>query len=659
LSDANAPVLMVKITEVDSGPRRWERPDLRPHLPLIALALLALVLAFGVRQWLVPLGTGNADEGVYSSEADLFRSGDATLPASTHEPFFRPWLTGERDGHIFFQYQPGWPLVLAVSDSVLGSKVAATALSAAGLVLAIHALALEALGSRRTALIAAAGAALSPLFLLHSALLLAYLFTTMLAAVTLWCGFRAVRRTSTRWAIATGAMLGAMLLTRPFDAVLTGVAVLAIALLAPSTDRARIARLAFVVAAAAVPFLAVALLFNLATTGSFTTFPLSASDPRNRFGFGERGMQVGTLGIDYTLDAAELALRQNLRSAPSWVFGGIITIALAAWAALGRDGRRARLVLVLHLFLFPAGYFFWWATALAGPVATNGVGPHYYVPSFVALLILGADGLARVARRNVVVAVGLVVVMVTVTAYNLPDKVDTAKVVTSLLRDIDRPLDDAPDQSLVFIRSDGTSGFTLLRYPFVQNPPRLDGRVLYPVDRLGENAHLMQELPDRNAYLLHLEIPRGGDLFSPRWVRTRLEIRSGSPAVLRVAITPDVDVAGLLAFATSGNDPVVQALPSTPGSTTDFEVVLAAEGSGAGSGSNLLELSAGPHQVVIGLNRPDNGMSWQRRYDVFVEPDGTVTLIRPGIGEHVIDVGGGPITLKKDISPVVADRNQR
>jgi hypothetical protein len=447
-------------------------------------------------------------------------------------------------------------------------------------------------------------------------------------------------------------MLGAMLLTRPFDAVLTGVAILAIALLAPGEDRARIARLSLAVAAAAMPFVVVALLFNLATTGSLTTFPLSASDPRNRFGFGARGMQVGMTGVDYTVAEAVLALRRNLRSLPGWMFGGVVTIALAAGAALVRDHRRARLVLLLHLVLFPAGYFFWWATALAGPLATNGIGPHYYVPSFVGLLILGADGLARVSRRNVVAAVGLVLAMVAVTAVNLPDKVDSTRLVTSWLRGVDRPLDDVPDRSLVFIRTDGTRDFTLLRYPFLTNPPRLDGSVLYPVDRLGENAHLMQRYPDRNAYLLHGE----GGMFSQEWALTRLEISSGSPVTLRVAITPGVDDSGMQAFAASENDQVVPAVPLTPGSTTEVDVVLASGDPGDGSDPDRLELSAGPHQVVVGLRRPDGREHWQRRYDVLVEPDGTVNVIRPGIGEHVVNLGGDPIPLKEDVRTVVADR---
>jgi hypothetical protein len=257
-----------------------------------------------------------------------------------------------------------------------------------------------------------------------------------------------------------------------------------------------------------------------------------------------------------------------------------------------------------------------------------------------------------VSRRNAVVAVGLVLAMVAVTAVNLPDKVDSARLVTTWMRGVDRHLGDVPDGSLVFIRTDGTRDFTLLRHPFLTNPPRLDGPVLYPVDRLGENAHLMQQYPDRNAYLLHGE----GGMFSQEWELTRLEIRSGSPVTLRVALTPDGDDTGMQAFATSENDQVVRAVPLTPGSTTDVDVVLASSRSDGGSGPDRLGLSAGPHQVVVGFRRPDDRERWQRRYDVIVEPDGTVSVIRPGIGEHVVQLGGDPIAVREDVSAVVADR---
>ena len=138
--------------------------------------------------------------------------------------------------------------------------------------------------------------------------------------------------------------------------------------------------------------------------------------------------------------------------------------------------------------VFPAGYLFWWATAFSAGSATNALGPHYYVPAFVPLVILGADGIVHVARRDLRLAVGLGVLALVLTAYNLPDKVNGTRAVSKELRAVARamPSDGAP--SLVFVREDEPQSFTARIRPFLVNPPELDGPNLYPVDRAGRNA---------------------------------------------------------------------------------------------------------------------------------------------------------------------------
>jgi hypothetical protein len=166
----------------------------------------------------------------------------------------------------------------------------------------------------------------------------------------------------------------------------------------------------------------------------------------------------------------------------------------------------------------------------------------------------------------------------------------------------------------------------------------------------------MQERPDRTAFLLHQEAAAGGDLFAPRWVRTALDVRSGSPVTLRVGITPEADHPGMQAYASTGAQEIVQPVEAGPGSTTDVELELGLEGSGAGSARHRLDLAPGPHEVVVGLRRPDTGEHWQRRYDVFADPDGTVTVVLPGVGEHILDFGQGPRPFAQDVGPVIAER---
>src|SRR4051794_29609231 len=452
-----------------AGRSTWRR-----HLPAVLLAVVAFAAALGIHAQVAPSGTGDADESIYVAQADLLRSGQVTMSAATHEPSFRPWLTGEADGRLFFQYEPAWPAVLAVSQIVTGGTAAGPALCFAALVLVAYGLGLELFRSRASALAAALCTLLTPILLFHSALTLAYLFTSVLCLGALWLAHR-VARGADRWpsAVGLGAVVGTVVLTRPVDGVLA-VLGCALVLVVFGHDRWREApRLAVLGLLGLAPFLLVAAWFNLRTTGSLTAFPLSASDPLNRFGFGERRMQVGTESMHYDLHRAAVALRENLRGAVGWLFGGVLGLFLVVVALVRRSGLAERLVLLAFAALFPVTYFFWWATALAGEGATNGVGPHYYVPAMAALAVLEGDGLARLARwaqrtwsgrrtgadgapdRNAIrLAIGsvAVVVLVAATVPSLSDKLDLQRYVNGLYTHVQDAVPDDLGPALIILQ---------------------------------------------------------------------------------------------------------------------------------------------------------------------------------------------------------------
>ncbi|MCM3885087.1 hypothetical protein ND747_15715, partial [Frankia sp. R82] len=122
---------------------------------------------------LLRYGSGDADEAAYVLQARMLTHGQLTLDASTLEPFFRPWLTGERDGRLFTKYLPGWPALLAASQVLFGTMIVAPAAVAAGWVAGTYLLARELLDDAAGAVLAAAVLAASPLVLLHTALPLA------------------------------------------------------------------------------------------------------------------------------------------------------------------------------------------------------------------------------------------------------------------------------------------------------------------------------------------------------------------------------------------------------------------------------------------------------------------------------------------------------
>ncbi len=667
-------------TEPTSPPARWRRVA-----PLAGLAVLAMVLAVVVRAWLVPLGTGNADEGVYVQQSEWLRSGQLTVSTDDVEPFFRPWLTGERDGRVFFQYQPAWPAVIAVTDAATGLPWLASVLCFGGLVVAVHALALEALRSRRTALVAAALTALSPLFVLHAALTLAYLFTTLLATLALWCGLHVAHDLAEGdpdpspraipfprhlgWPLATGALLGVLLLTRPLDAALTaGLVGLAVLVLGTTSPR-RLLAIGMVAAVAGAPFLLLAAWHNLRVTGSPARFPLTTSDPLNRFGFGDRRMQIGTTPIEYPIDEAWRSLGDNLRGAIGWVFGGGVAVALAVVAVVLPRRRGTRMVLLAAIVVYPAAYFFWWATSLAANGATNGLGPHYYVPAFVPLIVLTADGICHLwdgahrrltaSWQGVALAGLLVTVLVGATLLNLPDKVDSNRAVTGLFESVDDALPDDLDDAVVIIRIGDPSPFVEVRFPFLFNGPDLDGPVIWAGDLGNENALLLADT-DRQVYLLHRQLEPGDDLLAPSVVLTPLQVGRGG--TIELSATVGAPWGDGLTGARVSVDGVGGGVP-LPNTGEALSATLVAAGTLAADEDvdvddpSRLVLDAGPHEVTLSVDRetPSGTEVWERRYEVMVTDDGEVLAVHPGLGWHRVDFGTGPIWIAEEVSQVLAD----
>ncbi|MBV9952684.1 MAG: hypothetical protein JO291_12075 [Acidimicrobiia bacterium] len=626
---------------------------------VFGLALVATLGGLAVRHWLVPLGTHDADEAGYANLAALLRHGHVTMSASTYEPFFRPWLTGSRHGSLFFQYEPGWPAALAVGQA-LGWPTLVPALTAGALVVAVHALAWELLHDRRVALVAAGLTALTPIFWLHAALELAYLFTALLATITVTAALRAVRRSSRGCAVATGVLLGAVLLTRPLDALLTLIGVLtAVALVVERPVIVKSRRLVGWSVLGAAPLLALVLLFNRATTGSVTTFPLSASDPRNTFGFGPRAMQVGSNALDYTPHIALNALGTNLRGAINWLPGGLVAVGLAAWAvARGRNGPRWWLLGMVALY--PMAYIFWWATAWSASAATNGIGPHYYIPAFVPFIVLTADGLTHLARRHALVAVAAIMIGACATDWSIPDKVHENRWVARG----DRALDDAVPHDLhnaiVFISNDRPEDFTGLRYPFVRNEPGLHGPVLYPADRHARNAALLLAMPHRTGYLLHPEVNPGDNIFKPHWKLTPLEVTTGEEVDLSVQTHAPFDLpAGHRVVEVlrldgranrSSSSPLVE-----PTWNTTVKLVPADQPGCGSTRSWCLALTRGDHVVTIRMKDAATGEFWGRNYQVHVD-EHALSAIRPGTGEHVTRLIGKIVHIPEDVNTVVSDR---
>ncbi len=508
----------------DPGDRHTDRSY---HLAVLALACVSFVASYVIYRTLVPLGTGDLDEGVYVFQAHMFLHGLVSLPVDKYGEFFRPWLSGQRDGRIFTVYQPGMPAFIAFSLRVFGSAKIGIALLAALEIPAAYGFTKELLGNRRVALTTCVFLAFTPMFLLHSALVLSYVLSLLGLTSGGWALLRATRTHRTRDVVLGGLLLGITILTRPFDAVLFGVPLLVFVAYRMRHDGI-LRRLVGPIAVGLAPAIAITLWYNWLATGGILDFPNNTAAPLNTFGFGTRNIMVGQPTFNYNTSLAYRALTANLHGVPTWLFGGIVTVALALFGVFVLRKHLAEdIVLVVLACAFPAGYFFWWATALSSSGATNGLGPHYYIPSFLPVLVLGAVGFTRLTegRGWLITALGAAV-LVAVTGWAIPDKINANYGVTKSFERVHNAIPHGLTNALVFVHTGAP--YLLASYPFLQTDPDLQGPVIYVGDHGIQDADLIRQMSSRRAYVLTTQYEPGDDLFAPTGGLTPVEAVSGT-----------------------------------------------------------------------------------------------------------------------------------
>ncbi|QGG96077.1 glycosyltransferase family 39 protein [Actinomarinicola tropica] len=476
---------------------------------LLLIGATVLVVATSsvlVRHELLPLLSWNSDEAVHLFQADLILDGRLTADAALHDESFRPWLSGTRDGRVFLAYQPGVPLLLALSQLLTGSTTPILVTVAGGLVWATYGAASALWGDRRVAAWSAALVGLSPIVLLHAGLHLGYLPAATALFAALWAALRAAERRSAAVFVGAGAALGAAVLMRPFDALLFALAIAPLVLVrARRADHGVgptwwVRPIAFA-AVGALPAVALTAWFNARTTGDPLEFPITALGGPNTFGFGTRALMEGSDAVDYDIGLAVESLAWHLASVPWWMAGGLGLVLLAAWG-LTRPGpvaeRRTAAALVL---LYPLGYVVWWATATASEWL-DSFGPYYYLPSLVALALLGARGVVALgevlpSRR----AAGLVVVVLTVaTLPAMPGALRWHEQVTDRFERIEAAVPDHLDDAIVVLDVD----HVLFAHPYFANDPGLEDDVVFAVSDADVEA-LGERFPERTIY--RLDVP--------------------------------------------------------------------------------------------------------------------------------------------------------
>ncbi len=478
--------------------RSPEAPTRRAWYIVGGIAACSFLASLLIGQWLFSNMSANNDDAVYVFQAKTIANGSLTLPADAHADFFRPWMSGPQDGRQVLVFQPVFPATLALSEVLFGTMRVVPAAITAGCVLLIFAFAHAALRDERKAIIAAALFAVAPLVLVHSGMYLEYLYAVLLELAVLVLVLRASWGNATRRLVTAGLLHGLLFFMRPMDALLLGLVIVVMHAIPRPARTSDAIRRVVTVALAAIPGVLLCLAYNQAVTGHALRFPLWAIGGDNSLGFGKRSIAAGAPVIDFGFHDAWIAIRQNLRSFPHWVTGGLAAVPLGLYGLWRMPRDRVVTALVAIGVLFPLGYLAYWGNVLIF-FGRRTIGPHYYLALLIPACLVVAAGLDACVRHGRAVRSVAVIALLVGTGIELPDKIDRNQAVAERIAAEDKTIDEAvgagPAVVVLPITRDGP--YVLHPRGWLMNEPDLSNPVLYAADRGGDNVTLFDRYPDR------------------------------------------------------------------------------------------------------------------------------------------------------------------
>jgi hypothetical protein len=485
-----------------------------------------------------PAFSWNRDEPVYLWQVDLLRSGRLTGADGGFPELLHPWLSAWRDGEFFTQYPLGWPVVILLG-ALVAWPGAAISIAAVLAVTGVGALTTE-LGHDRVVANAAALVMLSsPIFVVQGGLYLNYLFTLGLGLWFLTLFLGSVRLESPWRAIGAAVAFGWIVCTRTFDAVLWGAVALGyVALIERRTWRRHVPTAGWFLGAV-VPFVVLQLLHNRALTGSLLTFPITAKDPLDTFGFGYRRLMPAFESEGYGLRRAVTSTAKHGFFLPWFLFGAYLGVVVAGVAAWLRRHDRSTWLLVALVAVFPLGYLAFWGTYVSS-LTVRLSGPIYFVPLYAPLAILTAVGLVHLRRRHARLGLALLVVLAAVTVpitwgrLGLNRELSRAQIAW-------RDSVDGIDEPAVVVVA--ATAYLLYLNPYSANTAEVGGDIIYATNAWPSLIDLLDQHPDRVHYIQRSTLAPEDMLPSehpqrPEIVLTPLEIIHGDAVGVTLRIVP-------------------------------------------------------------------------------------------------------------------------
>lgn len=517
----------------------------------IVFALLIvgwLAAAWWARQTCLPYDVNNTDVGTYLFQAETFASGKLWRETPMPREFFSQWQAIVRDRS--FAYYPPLPAFALAVPLALGGPPFVVPWVASGVSLVLAFAWIQRLAGRRAAGFGAAALAISPFFVANGLSLLSHAFTLALTLAFLLAIERAGSRGARGGSAAAGMFLAAIFASRPVNAAALAIAWIPWALGAmrartPSPKStaaaAREARFPWFCAGFAAGF-APLVFYYRALAGRWTLSLFTDYWPRNRFGFG-RELGRGEPGhyfqtyADHDFSGFLANLKTYAVGLAEWWTGnawlsalliglsGLLLIqrfrrrrARTPWPSPAKeppipDERRA----VGEEEGYGRGRILWplmvWIAAHIGLYAlyfttsTPPTGPRYLAELMPALALLTGWTFAVLSRTRWArgAALALFAGILAAQAAETWRFLAANRQGIFARRTVERRVrEGAEAPALVFLRSFWI-GHPI---PIFRNAPDLSDPVVFACDRGAEDRRLVEQFPDRNAYLLAL-FPEG------------------------------------------------------------------------------------------------------------------------------------------------------
>lgn len=454
------------------------------------------------------------DEVAYLFQAKYFAYGRLCLPAPPDAAAFAIPHTINDGARWYSIFPPGWPVLLAFGFR-LGAPWLVNPLLAGATVLLAHKL-IARLYTRAVAHIAVGLLALSPMFLFMSASLMSHPLSVVCLLIA-WLGVHNARSGGAGWGAIAGLALGWLVLTRPFEGVLIGMATGIWALGVWGRRLTTRALLALGLTSVAVGGLV--LPYNRALTGRALYDPITKYfDEKyypgcNRLGFGADIGNVGWTGLDPLpghgpLDAA-INANQNMYMLNfdlfGWSYGSLIFVVLVLlW---GKRCASDRIFLGLIIAIVGGHSFYWFS---GGP----DIGARYWYQALLPLVVLtvrgveavreqlSAAGSAAAHRLWMLVALASAVAFINVVPWRALDKYHHYRGMRADIRKLSRDHDFG--HSLVLIRSASANPFPEYSSAAIFNPPSLDRPGTIYARDLGpqRSAALREHFADRAIWIV-------------------------------------------------------------------------------------------------------------------------------------------------------------